>query len=142
MYYPCGYTFFDIRESSSEESGWRESIVSKVYKALNDQSSLGRSTGALSIRAAYRLIDGSYVMATAPIICQHTIDTWSTDRFFRYSLTSDANPGINNQISFLTCKYTISLYKYDYRSLFASKKLSMQLCSLPLNLSLSMILKR
>lgn len=107
---------------SSEESGWRESIVSKVYKALNDQSSLGRSTGALSIRAAYRLIDGSYVMATAPIICQHTIDTWSTDRFFRYSLTSDANPGINNQISFLTCKYTISLYKYDYRSLFASEK--------------------
>jgi hypothetical protein len=99
---------------------WRESLISKAYKILNEESEEGRIHGAVSIRAAYKLIDGSYVMATPPIMCHNTMNSW----FIKQELLRDDGLDYpHDSLGFKTTKYKLKISPSDYVNMVDSSKL-------------------
>ena len=85
-----------------------ESLRANIYEKINEESKDGRLIGAISWRAAYKLIDGSYLMTTTPEILARTTGGMMV------SYISDQPQSI---AQFYVAKYKTLLTPADYATL-------------------------
>lgn len=94
-----------------------DSILGSLYAKINSQSLDGRLTGAISWRAAYKLIDGTYLMATTPQIKADNLGYIQLVNESYAEVLDFDNPEWKMVTKFKTSKFKATLVPADYDDL-------------------------
>ena len=94
-------------------------IKGYFYSKLNEQSELGRLSGGISYRVAYKLIDGSYLMTTTPRILTNSLGDMLLER--KSVWTKEGLLTFQYRTKFKTNKYKVLIDPSYYDALEQEK---------------------
>lgn len=102
---------------STSSSNFSELILAAYYEKVDEASQANYNTGAIMVRFAYRLFDGSYFMPSIPKLVDLSEDLVGTYKTTKLIETVTAGVTTGMKMSFVASKLTISggllAYYYD-----------------------------